>query len=315
MTTAPAGSGEGTIELDITSVDGRVGRALLLEPGAPADTTLFLSAHGSGERPEDAMHTELAVGLAEQGLASLRVRTRQSGDGVNTDLFYDSVRDIEAAFWSAAARGYTRIVLHGHSLGSTQAAYLAATLWRPELVGVVLTGAFSRLPWKSRHLLIGDDEIYRTLRAEARAAVVDEHPGEALPTGMPWIFGGSVPVSARHFLSYRDTRSAGARTAEWLPRIPYPVAMIRDEHDPVVAHWEFDELRASARGGISPSVTSLELASVAGPDSHWFEHSRDQLVDTVADWIGALPTEELRTEPRRTEPRRTEPPRTERQRS
>jgi hypothetical protein len=304
VTAARGGESAAATELDITSADGRVGRALLLEPGTVAGTTLFLSVHGSGERPEDAMHTELAEGLAERGIASLRVRTRQSGDGVNTDLFYDSVRDIEAAFWAAVARGYTRIVLHGHSLGSTQAAYLAATLWRPQLVGVVLTGAFSRLPWKSRHILIGDDEIYRTLRAEARAAVVDDHPGGTLPTGMPWIFGRSVPVSARHFLSYRDTRSAGARTVEWLPRIPYPVAIIRDEHDPVVAHWEFDELRASARGGISPSVTAVELVSVAGPDSHWFEHSRDQLIIIVADWIGALPTEAPRTEVPRSERQR-----------
>jgi hypothetical protein len=104
---------------------------------------------------------------------------------------------------------------------------------------------------------------------------------------MPWIFGRPVPVTASHFLSYRDTRTAGARTVEWLPRIPYPLALIRDEHDPVVAHWEFDELRAAAHDGMSPSVTAVELASEAGPESHWFEHSRDQLITTVADWIGA----------------------------
>ncbi|MCS5719263.1 lysophospholipase [Herbiconiux sp. CPCC 205763] len=280
-----------TGELDVTTVDGRVARALLIEPGPPAETPLFLSVHGSGEQPEHPMHAHVAEGLAERGIASLRIRTRQSGDGVNTDSFYDSVRDIEAAFWAAIARGHTRIVLHGHSLGSTQAAYLAATLWRPELRGVVLTGAFSNLPWKTRHLLVGDDDTYLTLRREAREAVVAGHPDDELPTRMPWIFGRAVPVTARHFLSYRDTQVAGARTVEWLPRIPYPLALLRDEHDPVVAHWEFDELRALARDGISPSVTAAELPSEPGPDSHWFEHSRDRLVTTVADWIGALPNE------------------------
>lgn len=282
--------------LDVVSPDGRVGRALLIEPHDPARTVLLLSVHGSGEEPEDSMHTALAEGLFAHGIASLRVRTRQSGHAVNTDLYYDSVRDVEAAFWAAVARGYRRIVLHGHSLGSTQSAYLAATLWRPELRGVVLTGAFSRLPFKTRHMLVGDDDTYRALREEARTAVAARAFGDELPTRMPWIFGRAVPVTAAHFASYRDTRAAGAWTVEWLPRVPYPILMLRDNHDGVVAHWEFDELRAAAAEGISPAFTAVELASHPGADAHWFEHSRAALVDAIAAWIVNLPTEDHATE-------------------
>lgn len=275
--------------LDVVSPDGRVGRALLIEPGPPQDTVLFLSVHGSGEDPSHPMHETVARGLAARGIASLRVRTRQAGSAVNTDLFYDSVRDVEAAFWAATARGYRRVVLHGHSLGSAQACYLSATLWRPEIRGVVLTGAFANLPVKTRRVLVGDDVVYRALRADALAALADRRPEDEVPTLMPWIFGRPVPVTAQHFLTYRDTRSAAARTVEWLPRVPYPTLMLRDEHDTVVAHAEFDELRSTALSGIAPGFVAQEIPSRPGTQSHWFEHSREALVGAVAGWITALP--------------------------
>jgi pimeloyl-ACP methyl ester carboxylesterase len=85
---------------------------------------------------------------------------------VNADNFFDVRRDIEAAVATVRALGYRSIVLQGHSLGTIQVAFYAATDWDPTIKAVILTGAFGKLPWKSRHILIQDEDNYKAL-AEA----------------------------------------------------------------------------------------------------------------------------------------------------
>jgi pimeloyl-ACP methyl ester carboxylesterase len=63
-------------------------------------------------------------------------------------------RDIEAAVATVKAFGFRSIVLYGHSLGTVQFEFYAATDWDPTIKAVILTGAFGKLPWKSRHILI-----------------------------------------------------------------------------------------------------------------------------------------------------------------
>jgi pimeloyl-ACP methyl ester carboxylesterase len=75
---------------------------------------------------------------------------------VNTDNFFEVHRDIEAAVATVRALGYRSILLQGHSLGTVQVEFYAATDWDPTIKAVILTGAFGRLPWKSRHILIQD---------------------------------------------------------------------------------------------------------------------------------------------------------------
>jgi len=280
------------LAVPVTSPDGRVGEAVLLSPSGDVVRPLVLSVHGSGGSPTGAPHAALAADLEGRGIPSLRVSTRQSGDGVNLDAFSDSVRDIEAAFWEAVRRGYRRIILHGHSLGSAQVAFLAANLWRPEIAGVILTGAFADLPFKTRHLLVGDDQEYRAMAEQARAAVAEGDPARILPIPLRWLQGQSTPVSARHFLSYRDTASGVARTVSWIVRIPYPILLVRDEHDPIVSHAEFDQLRGALHDSIAPRVTALELPSPEGSFGHGFVGSGEVLATTVADWIDTLEKDE-----------------------
>jgi pimeloyl-ACP methyl ester carboxylesterase len=92
-----------------------------------------------------------------KGYAALSISTRQHDTNINTDNFFDVRKDIEAAVATAEALGYTSIVLEGHSLGTIQVEYYAATNWDPAIKAVVLTGPFGKLPWKSRNIIIQDD--------------------------------------------------------------------------------------------------------------------------------------------------------------
>jgi len=67
-----------------------------------------------------------ARALSARGFAALSI-TRQHDEHVNTDNFFEVRRDIEAAVATAESLGYDARVLQGHSLGTAQVAFYAAT--------------------------------------------------------------------------------------------------------------------------------------------------------------------------------------------
>ena len=272
--------------LAITALDGaRVDAALWQPPGA---RTLVLSVHGSGDTFHNNPNGFLAKGLAAAGYAVLGINTRQAGPRVNTDNFMDVRRDIEAAFHTARALGHKTIVLHGHSLGNIQVQYFAANEWDPGLKAVVLTGMFGNLPWKSRHVLVQNEENWAALHGAAMKQLREGRPAEVMPVQMNWITGQKVPMTAQHFLTYRWENSSAADGTYWIRRVPYPILMVRDEGDVIVQGFEPPMLLSAAgsSGTLVPSIKYVNLANKErGPAQHGFINNRSQLVDTVVTWL------------------------------
>ena len=238
----------------------------------------------------------------------LGINTRQSGTRMNTDNFLDVRRDLEAAAYTARALGYRTLVLHGHSLGNIQVQFYAATNWDKDIKAVILTGMFGNLPWKSRHLLVQDDERFTALREAALQALSEGKedkllPGgmrilqalregkedKLLPGGMRRTGGQAEPVTARHFLTYRASESSTADGTYWIARIPYPILMVRDKGDMIVQSFEPSMLLAAARalGSLVPSITYVLLPNPRGPnpDRHFFRDNREPLARTIMAWL------------------------------
>jgi pimeloyl-ACP methyl ester carboxylesterase len=282
-------SGAATLEtFELTSLDGQKGLALHLDARASGADTIVVSIHGSGGSVLSEPVHKLTAGLASSGRAStLSINTRGTGSAVNAENLYATTRDVEAATWMARALGYERVVIHGHSLGSLQVALFAATHWRDDVDGVVLTGVFADLAWKSRYMLISDETAYGELRDEALQAVRERDFSRRLSHEMGWLRGKTMPVSADHFLTYRTEGLSGARTLDWINKIPYPFLLIRDEHDSIIHDFERVWLEAAAADGISPAPTVVLLPSDGGEGHHYTE-SGPALLSTVSDWIAAL---------------------------
>ncbi len=158
--------------LTIKAIDGFKIQAALWQPeGMPTDITIIVQVHGSGGNLASLPLRVIARALSARGYAALGISTRQHDEHVNTDNFFDVRQDIEAAVVTAKALGFRSIILQGHSLGTVQAAFYAATDWDPTIKAVILTGAFGKLPWKSRHILIQDEERYRALAVASREAL------------------------------------------------------------------------------------------------------------------------------------------------
>jgi pimeloyl-ACP methyl ester carboxylesterase len=287
--TRPAGvaaeyDGAGLRFLAIKAIDGsRVDAALW-----PGSATVVVSVHGSGDSFHNNPNGFLAKGLAAKGYAVLGINTRQSGPRVNTDNFLEVRRDIEAAVYTARALGYHSLVLHGNSLGNIQVQFYAATNWEPDIKAVVLTGMFGNLPWKSRHVLVQNEENWSQLFDAAMKGLREDKLGEVMPVRMNWITGQKVPMTPQHFLTYRWENSSTADGTYWIRRIPRPILMVRDEGDVIVQPFEPPMLlsAALAPGSLVPSIKYVNLPNPKrGPAEHYFINNRDALIETVANWL------------------------------
>src|SRR5216684_3279379 len=244
--------------LSISAIDGfRIAAALWQPLATPAaTTTLLVQVHGSGGNFASLQLRATARALSARGFAALSISTRQHDEHVNTDNFFEVRRDIEAAVATAKALGYRSIVLQGHSLGTIQVAFYAATDWEPTIKAVILTGAFGKLPWKSRHILIQDEDNYRGLAEASLDALKAGKAAEILPIKMRWLGGVETPVTAQHFLTYRDEQTSAADGTYWISRIPRPILILRDEADGLVLPFEPYMLLSAARaeGSLVPSI-------------------------------------------------------------
>jgi pimeloyl-ACP methyl ester carboxylesterase len=277
--------------LVLKAIDGSRVEAALWQPGdrLVTATTLVIDVHGSGGTFHGPPNGFLSKELAINGYGVLGINTRQSGTRVNTDNFLDARRDLEAAAYTARALGYRTLVLHGHSLGNIQVQFYAATNWEKDIKAVILTGMFGNLPWKSRHLLVQDEERFAALREAALKALSEGKEDELLPGGMRRTGGQAEPLGARHFLTYRASESSTADGTYWIARIPYPVLLVRDEGDMIVQSFEPYMLLAAARayGSLVPRIKYVLLPNHRGPnpDGHFFRDNRGPLAGTIIAWL------------------------------
>jgi pimeloyl-ACP methyl ester carboxylesterase len=198
-------------------------------------------------------------------------------------------KDIEAAVATAKALGYTSIVLHGHSLGTIQVEYYAATNWDPAIKALVLTGPFANLPWKSRNILTQNEDVYKKLRASARDALARGKPSDTLPVRMPYLGGRQTPVTAQHFLTYRDEQASTADGTYWISRIPRPLLLLRDQADGIILPFEPHMLLSAARaeGSLAKDITYVVVPDVHPPSAagHVFTDNTQPLIDVVSAWL------------------------------
>jgi pimeloyl-ACP methyl ester carboxylesterase len=277
--------------LAIKAIDGFRIQAALWQPDnkPPAETTIIVQVHGSGGNLASFPLRVIARALSARGYAALSISTRQHDEHVNTENFFDVRRDIEAAVVAAKRLSFRSTILQGHSLGTMQVAFYAATDWDRTIKGVILTGAFGKLPWKSRHILIQDEEKYRVLAGASSGALKAGRAAEILPIKMRWLGGAETLVTPQHFLTYRDEQASAADGTYWIPRIPKPILIVRDEADGVVQPFEPFMLlsAAQAEGSLVPNIRYVLLPNQRPPsrEGHIFTDNTEALTDAVASWL------------------------------
>ena len=136
--------------------------------------------------------------------------------------FFEVSRDIDAAVQTAKALGYRSIVLQGHSLGTLQVLFYAATNWDRAIKAVVQLSTLGDLPWRSRYLQIQDEDKFRQLSDAALKSLRDGKEQEILPIRMRRTATEEEPVTGEYFLTYRTEATAGPMVRSGFAAFPDP---------------------------------------------------------------------------------------------
>jgi pimeloyl-ACP methyl ester carboxylesterase len=277
----------------IKAIDRERIEAALFQPNdkEAANTTLLIAVHGSGGNFTSGAVGVVSPELSRRGYGVLGINTRQHDDRANTDNFLHIRRDIEAAVYSARALGYRNLVLYGQSLGNIHVQYYAANNWDPDIKAVVLTGMFANLPWRTRHILVADENAFRGLSESAFKALREGNERELLPLRMRRPLGEEESLTGDHFLTYRSEASSTADGTYWIKRIPRPILMVRDAGDALVQPFEPYMLlsAATSEGSLVPNVKYELLPNPKGvnPGGHGFADNAGPLGETIAAWLAA----------------------------
>lgn len=277
--------------LSIQAIDGNKIDSALWQPQgkSAADTTAVVMIHGSGGSYRRAPESALGGRLAAKGYAALAIDTRQHDYKINTENFFDIRRDIDAAVYTARALGYRKLVLQGHSLGNIQVQFYAATNWDRDIKAVMLLGAFGNLPWKTRNILVQNEERFQQLIASAKQALGEGKLDTPLDVKMRYFTGQEVPVTAQHFFTYRWDKTSIADGTQWIKRLPYPVLLVRDQADVLIQPFEPYMLldAAHSEGSLVKGIELKLLANANAPSlkGHYFEGNEQTLADTVTNWL------------------------------
>ena len=286
--------------LNIKTIDGLPMEAALWLPNGkePTDTTLVVMVHGSGGSYRRAPESTLGPRLAIKGYAALAINTRQHDSKINTDNFLDVRRDIEAAVQVGRALGYKKLVLQGHSLGNIQVQFFAATNWDRDIQAVILLGAFGNLPWKSRNLLVQDEERFRALIDASMKSLREGTLDQTLPVKMRFSnpvsstnvsAGPDLPITGQHFLTYRWDKTSVADGTFWIHRIPRPILIVRDQSDGAVQPFE-PHMLVSAAHSEGSLVTSIDFdllpnSKPVSLSGHYFDGNEQPLTEVITKWL------------------------------
>jgi len=101
-----------------------------------------------------------------------------------------------------------------------------------------LLSAFANLPWKTRNLLVQNEENFKALMDASMKSLRDRTVGADLPVKMHSFTGQDVPITAQHFLTYRWDKTSVADGTFWISRIPNPILLVRDQADAFIPPFE-----------------------------------------------------------------------------
>lgn len=238
-------------EVRFRSRRGRVLAGVLHHPQGTAPTTAVVVAHGMLSSKASAKHVAVCERAAAAGALALRFdfAGRGGSEGTPSDLTVSGeCADLEGALDAVAARGLSRTLLVGSSLGGSVAVLTAA---RRDVAGLVTIAAPVSLPRSPR-----------TAWGETHA---DADGTERFADGTP------LPIALFADAPKHDIAAAASA-------VQCPWLVIQGDRDAVVPPGAAREL--AARGHRTRLVVhpAADHAFTAGPHLEW-------LLDTVARFL------------------------------
>jgi len=280
------------VPVSLTSVrtrDGVVLEGVAAHPRGRRRTALIW-VHGLGSTFSSGqpLIRVLSARLNAAGIGYLKLNTRGHGvvtragkrlAGAAFEHFGESVHDVRAAITLAAANGYRRVILAGHSTGANKVLHYMARTRDRRVAGLILLGPVSDIAGERKR--IGRRALTGRVAAAARLARRD--PEALIPRA--WGFR-----SAGRFVSlYRPGEAEDVfpyyrPDADWraLGRIRVPTAVIVGSRDEYLDR-RATELVASFERNATGARTFTGI--IVPRASHGFRGHEDVLAREIVRWV------------------------------
>lgn len=229
----------------------------------PATTAVVL-VHGVESYWYSAPTMFLGAYLAEAGYTVLGYNGVHSGDSFRTSEFETAVREAGDAVAFMASRGFDKIFLVGHSLGTPIVEHYQGDQPHPAVKALGVYGPHIDIPTVTRDSLLGP-ELYESFAGECRALVA-AGKGDEIKL-LPFREGKFVITSAKTFLSYRDVTSSKANVEKMLGNIKVPFLIVYDDGDNIQGKGAITR-RASIADRIKAKAVNSPKADIAVIPSH-----------------------------------------------
>lgn len=258
----------------LEAADGVKLDGVLRQPKTVRGKTGIIMVHGYSGNFYSGVMAFLPEALAHHGFATLAINMRDHDRGPKKNRFEENRQDIAAAVDEMARRGYTSLILHGHSMGTNRVLYYQAVTQDRRIVGVILTGPPGNLlQWNIR--MFGSKAATRVLR-QAQNLVKNGKGDQWMLVDLGPL--GKALYTANHLVSLRgpDTLSDPFKN---ITRITQPVLIIHGLSDRLADPEVTDRLRNSAASNVRATAVKIPGAD------HSFRNCRKELVEIIKQWL------------------------------
>ncbi|MEM6832041.1 MAG: alpha/beta fold hydrolase [Pseudomonadota bacterium] len=267
----------------MTTSDGEEIAAFIFHPQAGMDVNspAIVFHHGGfgghGARTIGAPRSA-AQRLAKAGYTTITLISRHVDGYLYRDIA-EAKYDLAAAVAEMKRRGFRRVVLAGHSMGS-----LWTSIYQAEMADPIVKAMIHFAPTHDMFPLFGRKAFYQDMRAAAEAAIASGTGAFAAgPDGdvdTPPLFSTAYgrPQTAEALLNWwgEDTTNSNSALFE---ELAVPILMLGGRLDPVVPDGRLEQLKQIAKK--SPQVDYIWYET----GDHYFTGLWDQAVSDVLDWL------------------------------
>ncbi len=275
----------------LQSTDGIEMPGLLSSPEGGSDT-IVIHVHGlNGNFYENRFQDVLVKEYVAKGYAFLAFNNRGrdfltellKGDefvviGGCKERFVDCLLDLDGVFEWAKGRGYTKIILSGHSYGCNKVAYYYAQRKDPAIQKVVLMAPCD-IPEEPKHFL--GMEVYGKVKSEAERCVNDGQEDALIDFPVMGDNRIAAGTFCRDFLAggendiFRYVDGVDGQSAA-LQSIDVPVLIVYGTADECMKTQPADVVR----GYLINNIRNLKLEIIDGA-SHTYRNGLEQLGEVI----------------------------------
>ena len=235
----------------------------------------------------------LATSLAAHGFTTFGYNGVHSGSTFRWSSFEAAVQEVGDAIEFMKGRGFQRIALIGHSLGTPIIEHYAGDQPDAALTAVAVYGPHISIPAVTRDSLLGP-ELYDKFVQECRA-LVSEGRGQEIRL-LPYRKTAPIITSAATFLSYRDIVTSKAAVEPMIRNIAVPMLIVYDKADNIHGLGAVTQRETIVNAIKRATVRSKNVEIAVVPSrpgntpvqAHSFVGNEAHVVDLTAAWLRSV---------------------------